>query len=329
MDYHSIYQTETPEFLLRLCLTPPLRRLADVGMNCGCEYTAFPRFAGIGRYSRLEHSLGAALIVWRFTHDEAQAAAALLHDIATPVFAHVVDFLRGDYLEQTATESGTAGLIRSDAAIGAVLRALGLRAEDVEDYHRYPVADNDAPRLSADRLDYTCGNAVNFSLASREELAEIFADLRVGKNEFAETELVFRDKEKAARFAFLALACSKIYVCDEDRYAMQRLSELLRAALEAGVIEEGDLASTETAVIGKLLSDPACAAGWRAFRAMSRTARAERPDERGPWRKIFAKHRRIDPFAEGLGRVSAFDPGFASALDGFMNEKHDYYVLGE
>ena len=329
MDYHSIYQTETPEFLLRLCLPPPLRRLADVGMNCGCEYTAFPRFAGIGRYSRLEHSLGAALIVWRFTRSEAQAAAALLHDAATPVFAHVVDFLRGDYLEQTATESGTARLIRASAEIGAVLRSLGLRAEDVEDYHRYPVADNDPPRLSADRLDYTCGNAVNFSLASREELAEIFADLRVGKNEFEETELVFRDKEKAACFAFLALACSKIYVCDEDRYAMQRLSELLRAALEAGVIEESDLASTETAVIGKLLSDPACAAGWRAFRAMSRTARAERPDERGPWRKIFAKHRRIDPFAEGLGRVSAFDPGFASALDGFMNEKHDYYVLGE
>ena len=315
MDYHSIYQTETPEFLLRLCQTPPLRRLADVGMNCGCEYTAFPRFAGIGRYSRLEHSLGAALIVWRFTRSEAQAAAALLHDAATPVFAHVVDFLRGDYLEQTATD--------------AALRALGLRTGDVEDYHRYPVADNDAPRLSADRLDYTCGNAVNFGLASREELAEIFADLRVGKNEFEETELVFRDKEKAARFAFLALACSKIYVCDEDRYAMQRLSELLRAALEAGVIEEGDLASTETAVIGKLLSDPACAAEWRAFRAMSRTARAERPDERGPWRKIFAKRRRIDPFAEGFGRVSAFDPGFASALDGFMNEKHDYYVLGE
>ena len=329
MDYHSIYQTETPEFLLRLCLTPPLRRLADVGMNCGCEYTAFPRFAGIGRYSRLEHSLGAALIVWRFTRSEAQAAAALLHDAATPVFAHVVDFLRGDYLEQTATESGTARLIRADAALGAELRALGLRTGDVEDYHRYPVADNDAPRLSADRLEYTCGNAVNFSLASREELAEIFADLRVGKNEFEETELVFRDKEKAARFAFLALACSKIYVCDEDRYAMQRLSELLRAALEAGVIEEGDLASTETAVIEKLLSDPACAAGWRAFRAMSRTARAERPDERGPWRKIFAKHRRIDPFAEGLGRVSTFDPGFASALDGFMYEKHDYYVLGE
>ena len=329
MDYLSLYKTEIPPFLARLCETPPLRRLADVGMNCGCEYTAFPRFRAIARYSRLEHSLGAALIVWRFTHDEAQAAAALLHDIATPVFAHVVDFLRGDYLEQTATESGTAGLIRSDAAIGAVLRALGLRAEDVEDYHRYPVADNDPPRLSADRLDYSCGNAVNFGLAAPDELAELFADLRAGQNEHGETELVFRHADKASRFAAIALDCSKIYVCDADRYAMQRLSELLRAALDAGVIGERDLASTETAVVEKLSADPAAAAEWAAFRALHRTERADVPDAREGWRKIFAKHRRIDPFVEDRGRVSALDPSFAAALDAFLKEDHDYFVRGE
>ena len=329
MNYHSIYQTETPEFLRALCGTPPLRRLADVGMNCGCEYTAFPRFRSLGRYSRLEHSLGAALIVWRFTQDEAQAAAALLHDVATPVFAHVVDFLRGDYLEQTATESGTAGIIRASAEIGEILGSLGLRPEDVEDYHRYPVADNDSPRLSADRLEYTCGNAVNFSLAPKEELAALLDDLRVGENEFGETELVFRSAERASRFAAIALQCSEIYVCDADRYAMQRLSELLRSALAAGVLGEADLASTETAVIAKLCADPALAAEWAAFRALRGTERAAAPDGREGWRKIFAKHRRIDPFAEGRGRVSALDPGFAAALGAFMNEDHDYFVRGE
>ena len=30
-----------------------------------------------------------------------------------------------------------------------------------------------------------------------------------------------------------------------------------------------------------------------------------------------------------IGRVSALDEGFAAELDAFMNEKHDYYVLGE
>ena len=328
-DYHSIYRTETPEFLRALCETPAMRRLGGVGMNCGCEYTAFPRFTAIGRYSRLEHSLGAALIVWRFTRDEKQAAAALLHDIATPVFAHVVDFLRGDYLEQTATESDTAELIRTDAALVAALRARGLRPEDVEDYRRFPVADNPSPRLAADRLDYTCGNAVNFGLSDCAELGELFSDLRVGENEFGGTELVFADADKAARFAAIALDCSRIYVSDADRYAMQRLSELLRAALAAGVISERDLVSTEETVIAALRADPALAAEWDAFRALARVERADTPDGREGWRKIFAKRRRIDPFVAGRGRVSALDPAFAAALGAFMNENLDCFVLGE
>lgn len=330
MNYHSIYQTEVPGFLTRLCDTPPLRRLARVGMNCGCEYTAFPRFRAIARYTRYEHSLGAALIVWRFTRDEAQTVAALLHDVATPVFAHVVDFLRGDYLEQTATESGTETVIRESAEIAAVLEELGLTAEQVEDYHRYPLADNPSPRLSADRLDYTCGNAVNFSLAAAEELAELFADLRAGENEFGESELVFGELKKAARFAALALECSKIYVCDADRYAMQRLAELLRDALAAGVLAEKDLGTTEERVIEKLCADARFAAQWRAFRALSRTERAEgKPDAREGWRRIPAKHRRIDPYVEGRGRVSALEPDFGAALADFLREEHEYYVRGE
>ena len=329
MDYLDIYKTETPDFLARLCSAPSLLRLRDVGMNCGCEYTSFPRFRSIARYTRFEHSLGAALIVWRFTQDEKQSASALLHDIATPVFAHVVDFLRGDYLEQTATESGTAARIRADGALCAQLAALGLRAEDVEDYHRFPVADNDAPRLSADRLDYTLGNALNFSLASRGELAALFADLRVGQNEYCEDELVFQSPDKALRFASLALECSKIYVCDADRYAMQRLSELLRAALEAGVLCESDLDATETGVIGKLCADADFSVRWAAFCALSRTERAAAPDGREGWRRIGAKRRRIDPYVEGRGRVSALFPAHGAALQAFLDEKQDEYIRGE
>ena len=224
---------------------------------------------------------------------------------------------------------GTAELIRESAEIGEILLSLGLRAEDVEDYHHFPVADNDPPRLSADRLDYTLGNAVNFGLASVGELTEIFADLRAGVNEFAETELVFQHAEKAARFAELALECSKIYVCDADRYAMQMLSELLRDAIEAGVLDEKDLAATEEQVVAKLLADEAFAARWTAFRALSRTERAEREDEREGWRRIPAKKRRIDPYVEGRGRVSALDPALGAAIEAFLNEDIGYFVRGE
>ena len=43
----SLYHPEIPEFLRRLAETPPMARLRQVGMNCGCEYTSFPSFAGV------------------------------------------------------------------------------------------------------------------------------------------------------------------------------------------------------------------------------------------------------------------------------------------
>ena len=148
----SLYHPEIPEFLRRLAETPPMTRLRQVGMNCGCEYTAFPQFSGWAPYSRFDHSLGVALIVWHFTGDVRQSAAGLLHDAATPAFAHVVDFLHGDHLRQESTEGRTAELIGRSPELQALLGEYGLSTADVADYHRYPIADNDSPQLSADRL---------------------------------------------------------------------------------------------------------------------------------------------------------------------------------
>ncbi|MFR3922543.1 MAG: hypothetical protein ACLTYN_11880 [Dysosmobacter welbionis] len=156
----SLYHPEIPEFLRRLAETPPMARLRQVGMNCGCEYTSFPRFAGWVPYSRFDHSVGVGLIVWHFTGDLRQSAAGLLHDAATPAFAHVVDFLHGDHLHQESTEARTAELIETSPELQALLKEYGLTTEDVADYHRYPIADNDSPQLSADRLEYTLGPAV-------------------------------------------------------------------------------------------------------------------------------------------------------------------------
>ena len=87
----KIYHHEIPEFLLDFMNTDVLQRLKDIGMNCGVEYTSFPLFKRCRTYSRYDHSLGVALIVWHFTGDMKQTIAGLLHDIATPVFAHTND----------------------------------------------------------------------------------------------------------------------------------------------------------------------------------------------------------------------------------------------
>ena len=329
MEHYLIYHSGIPA-VIRDCMTAPcMQRLKNVGMNCGCEYTSFPRFAGLKPYSRFDHSVGAALIVWHFTQDEKQAVAGLLHDVATPVFAHVVDFLRGDYMQQESTEDGTRAAIEADAALQGALSAHGLTTDDVCDYHRYPIADNDSPRLSADRLEYTLGNLLNYRIRTVDAVKAFYADLKVGTNEEGAPELVFSDAGIAEDFAFASLACSKIYVSDEDRYAMQMLSELLRDAIALGVLAEADLDSTEPQVIGTLLSDGRTAAAWRQYRAYRSMRRAEQPPVGRRWRRIAAKKRYIDPLIEGTGRVSAYSDAFRAAAEAFRSEPQTAWIAGE
>lgn len=329
MEHHSIYHNEIPAVLKDCIDTPCVQRLKNVGMNCGCEYTSFARFSGLLPYSRFDHSVGAALIVWHFTRDEKQAVAGLLHDVATPVFAHVVDFLKGDYTKQESTEDGTRTIIETDTALQGALHAHGLCTDDVSDYHRYPIADNDSPRMSADRLEYTLGNLINYRIRKMYEVKAFYADLSVGTNEDGAPELAFSDAKIAEDFAFASLACSKIYVSDEDRYAMQMLSELLRDAIALDVLSETDLNSTEPQVIAKLNADERTAAAWQRFRAYRSMRRADAPEDGGQWRRIPAKKRYIDPLIEGIGRVSAYSEAFAAAVKTFLSDPQTDWIAGE
>ncbi len=329
MEHYRMYHQEIPAVIRACAETPCMQRLKHVGMNCGCEYTAFLRFAGLQPYSRFDHSLGVALIVWQFTHDERQAIAGLLHDVATPVFAHVVDFLKGDYLVQESTEDGTRAIIEGDETLQRILSAHGLKTDGVCDYHMYPIADNDSPRLSADRLEYTFGNLKNYRIRTIDEVKAYYADLSVGTNEDGVPELVFSDAGRAEDFALASLTCSKIYVSDEDRYAMQMLSELLRDAIGLGVLSEADLLTTEPEVIGKLLQNERTAAAWNRYRAYHVMRRADMPEGEGQWRRIPAKKRYIDPLIGGVGRVSAHSEAFRAARDAFLSDPQTDWIAGE
>lgn len=325
MQLWDIYHHGIPTFLMEAAQTTAMQRLNDIGMNCGCEYTSFPLFANIEPYSRYDHSMGVALIVWHFTGDMAQAMSGLLHDISTPAFAHVIDFLNEDHMTQESTEQGTENIISSSVELCEVLRRYNLSLQTVADYHVYPIADNESPKLSADRLEYTLGNAVNYGIITREEAAVLYGDLTVGENECGETELVFKRAEIARVFADTALECSKIYVADSDRYAMQSLAELLKCAIERDIISKTDLYLQERDVITKLkqssLSD--C---WEQFCNYSEIICSETPEEGSNWLCVSAKKRSIDPYVVGTGRVSEIFTDFRELLCKFRDSGQDYWM---
>ena len=64
--------------------------------------------------TRYDHSINVALITWKCTYSKEQTLAALFHDVATPCFSHVIDYMNKDYETQESTEEYTERIIKQD-----------------------------------------------------------------------------------------------------------------------------------------------------------------------------------------------------------------------
>ena len=271
-DYHEILcpRADYPAFLAPYLELPLLTRLKGIGLLCGTDWTRLYRNRFY--YSRFDHSVGVALIIWHFTHDKAQTLAGLLHDVSTPVFSHVSDFRKGDALTQTATEEPNELLIRNDAALARLLAADGLTAGQVCDYHLYPVADNEIPQLSADRLEYMypSGMALDGSW-TYEEIRRTYGDLRVLTNEDGLPELGFSSPEIATEYTEHFCLIGHILQLNEDKLCLHMLGQIMNLAVEEGIVREEDFMTLSEAEIIKKIDDEM--SGSQQFRSLYRTFR--------------------------------------------------------
>ena len=322
----SVYHQDMPDFLISFIKAKAMQRLKHIGMNCGCEYTSFPFYHQIAGYSRYDHSIGVALIIWHFTEDMAQTIAGLLHDIATPVFAHVIDFLNNDHLNQESTEHLTEAVIIESKELMTLLQKYNIKLEDVKDYHVYSIADNNTPQLSADRLEYTLGNLLNYNFSTIDEIKTFYHDICVGYNEYGLKELLFQTPEVLKQFSCSMLKTSKSYVSDEDRFSMQLLAEILRYALSERVLTITDLYADEPYVIKKLCADSLCAKKWEQFTATCQIKRSIIHPEKGIWFKVDAKKRYIDGLCSCGERASKLFPDFNCSLEKFLHTDFSYWV---
>ncbi|MFV0392994.1 MAG: HD domain-containing protein [Coprobacillaceae bacterium] len=327
MNIIDIYHDEIPIFINELMRTKEMKRLKDVGMHCGCEYTNFPICRSLKKYSRFDHSVGVALIVWHFTKDMKQSIAGLLHDISTPTFAHVVDFLNNDYEKQESTEEKTYEMIINSNEIQCILHKYNITTEEVSDYHRYPIADNDAPKLAADRLEYTLGNFYSRNLKTKTEIKRIYDNIEVLTNEFGEWELGFTNLSIAEEFSILSLDNSRYYVADEDRFAMQYLSDILHQALEMKVITINDLYESETQVINLLKSKDIINQKWNTFINFTKIIRFDKKQDFYTV-KINSKKRYINPLVINK-RINELSITIKNEIASFLETEFNIWLSEE
>ena len=237
--YHKILSPDYPDFLDKYIALPILSRLKGVGLLCGTDWTKL--YKNRFYYSRLDHSVGVALIIWHFTHDKAQTLAGLFHDASTPVFSHVSDFRKGDALTQTATESDNERLLKNDSALCSLLVEDGLTVEQICDYHIYPVADNEIPQLSADRLEYMfpSGMALDGTW-DLQSIERAYNDITVLKNEDGQDELGFKTLEIAEDYCRRFCMIGHILQLNENKLTLHMLGQIMNMAVEQGILHEED-----------------------------------------------------------------------------------------
>ena len=325
--FHAILEPDFPEWLQEYIETPVLQRQKHISITCGTIYSDL--FENQRFYSSLDHAVGVALIVWHFTHDKKQTLAGLFHDIATPVFKHCVDFMNGDHLMQESTEDLTTEVIAGSPEISRLLKRDGILVSEVDNYHLYPIADNDTPKLSADRLEYSLANIFfAYGVADLAEIREMYADIVVQPDENGVKELGFQTKKIARKFIKLTSQLSIFYREDRTRYSMQFLADLLKKMSESGRILVADLYQMkETEVIKMILASDYRDAflAWQKAKKIKKTKSLEECPGGVYVVNCQAKVRYIDPLWQGerMSKVCKIAKGYieknlAYKMEGYL-----------
>ena len=222
--------------------TPSLVRLKNIGYFCGMDYASKEIYNFSGYVSRYDHSLTVALITWMCTEDKRATLAALFHDISTPCFSHVIDYMNNDYIEQESTEQYTKDILDKDEYLLECLKEDGILLDEIIDFKKYTIVDNKRPKLCADRLDGVILTGLYWTKnLTLEEVKNIIADIEIFINEDNEKEIGFKSKD-IAKLVVKTNKSIDIYChSKEDIFMMELLANITKNAIHKNIISYEDL----------------------------------------------------------------------------------------
>lgn len=231
-----------PEFLQKYLTVPSLVRLKNIGYFCGMDYASKQVYNFKEKISRYDHSLTVALLTWKFTNDKKATIAGLFHDIATPCFSHVIDYMNKDYEYQESTEEYTEEIIKNDVKLQKCLKEDDISLEDIICFKNYTIVDNSRPKLCADRLDGIILTGIAWTKTiDKNDIVLIVNDLEIYKNEDNENELGFKTKDIALKALHTSNEIDKFCHTSEDNFMMELLAQITKIAIDKGLIKYDEL----------------------------------------------------------------------------------------
>ena len=122
------------------------------------------------------------------------------------------------------------------------LKRDNIRIDEISDYHVYPIADNDSPRLSADRFEYTLSGGLYQEIVFKlEDIRKYYNNITILKNEDGIDEIGFKAKDLCEEFIHKISKLWPRWFEDEDRLCMQFIADIVKSMNIKGFITVDDL----------------------------------------------------------------------------------------
>lgn len=332
-EYLQILSPEFPAWLLKYIAAPEFQRLNGVSMDCGGSFSGV--YNGRNYHTVFTHSIGVALILWRFTHDKKQTLAGLFHDIANPAFKHVIDYMNGDAETQESTEERTSEIIRNSRTITRQLKRDGIMPGEVSDYKLFPLADNPMPNLAADRLEYSLGNGYFiYDAWTIDQVKRFSENITVLHNENGIEEFGFCDLEVAKEFTKGVLKYFAIFHSDNDRAFARFIADILKSMMLRDYLTIDDLyAMSEREIVDWILScgDKTISEAFRQFQRATSVYSSSSAKKDRYCTNVKAKVRYIVPLVQGNDetgdrRITELSKSISQAIIKYLDSKQSKYV---
>jgi HD superfamily phosphohydrolase len=305
-----IYGHSTIEELLlvELLNCPAIKRLQSLYMG------GIVGLLGAGpRATRYEHSVGAMLLVRKLCGSVEQQAAALLHDVSHTALSHVIDYVLDSPSRQAFHDDRKEDYL-AGTNVPDICERHGVDWRLLADEAHWPLLEQEAPRLCADRVDYTWRDVEAVGAMTAAEVSEN-ADALVA----SQGRMAFSAERAARVFAEAYLACNELcWMSPRGLGLYMMAADALRLALERGVIHQHELWTTDDQLWRRIVGAPDAKVRRLAERVNSDTTFSQSPD--GEIR-VFPKIRFVDPDVMTDGQLvplSEIDASWCDRLNEYL-----------
>lgn len=234
---------EVEEIIEELINTKEIQRLKGVYQG-GASFLVNKKW----NVTRYEHSIGTMLLIRLLGGCLEEQIAGLLHDISHTAFSHVVDYAL-DNSDENYHETIYEKVI-NESNIPKILNKYGYDVENILDESKWTILEKKAPKLCADRIDYTLRDVYKYDKISRTGIDNFLKSLCI-----IDGEIVVNSLDCSEWFVNIYYKeVAEYFMHPLNLYAYDRLAEAIRICLNSNELKSEDLLKQDRDVLKILVS---------------------------------------------------------------------------